>query len=203
MPRLGGTIRGPCPYKYRWLLSNPVRRLFHPLEKTLDAFGLPPGGRVLELGAGSGYFSVGEARRLAPDGRLLCLDLQPEMARYLRRRLDREGAGNADVVIGDGLNLPLEAGCVDGAFLVTVLGELPDRRRALAELWRVLREGGVLSITESLPDPHYRRERSVRSECEAGGFRFRQIVRRPLGFTLNFAAVKATGSAGSVPTRSP
>jgi ubiquinone/menaquinone biosynthesis C-methylase UbiE len=203
MPRLGGTIRGPCPYKYRWLLSNPVRRLFHPLDKTLDAFGLPPGGRVLELGAGSGYFSVGEARRLAPDGRLLCLDLQPEMARYLRQRLDEGGVRNVDVIVGDAMNLPLEADSLDAAFLVTVFGELPDRRRALAELWRVLREGGVLSITESLPDPHYQREGNVRSECEAGGFRFLRVVRRPLGFTLNFAAVKATGSAGSVPTRSP
>ena len=125
------------------------------------------------------------------------------MARYLRHRFEKEGVGNADVVVGDGLNLPLAADCVDGVFLVTVFGELPDRRRALAELWRVLREDGVLSITESLPDPHYQRERNVRGDCEAGGFRFRQIVRRPLGFTMNFTAAKATESADSGPARSP
>ena len=95
------------------------------------------------------------------------------------------------------MNLPLEANSLDAAFLVTVFGELPDRRRGLAELRRALREGGVLSITESLPDPHYQRERSVRGECEAGGFLLQRTVRRPLGFTMNFVALKATESAGS------
>ena len=44
-------LRGPCPYSQRWMLNNPVRRILQPLEKTLDAIGLPVGGRVLELGS--------------------------------------------------------------------------------------------------------------------------------------------------------
>ena len=183
MPRRKPT---PCPYSQRWLLSNPIRRLFHPMKKTLDAFDLPAGGRVLELGPGSGYFSIDAARRLGPGGRLLCLDIQPDMARFLRRQLQKERATNVDAIVGDAMNLPLRADLLDAAFLVTVFGELPDRQRGIAELRRALREGGVLSITESLPDPHYKRTSTVRGECEAGGFRLRRTVRRPLGFTMNF-----------------
>jgi ubiquinone/menaquinone biosynthesis C-methylase UbiE len=161
--------------------------------------GLPVGGRVLELGSGSGYFSAAIARRLGPEGRLLCLDLQPNMARYLRRRLDREEARDVDIVVADAMNLPLKPDCLDGCFLVTVFGELPDRRRGVAEMRRALREGGILSITESLPDPHYKRMSSVSRECEAGGFRWQRTVRRPLGFTMDFVA---KGSAGTAPARS-
>ena len=201
-PHFPSWLRGPCPYGQRWMLNNPLRRLVHPPVRTVDAFGLPSDGRVLELGSGSGYFSIEAARRLGPSGRLLCLDLQPQMARFLLRRLEKQGVKNADVVVADALHLPLAADSLDGVFLVTVLGELPDRRRCLAELWHVLRPEGVLSITESLPDPHYRRQSSVRRECEAGGFLLRELVRRPLGFTMNFKAAKATGSAGSAPARS-
>jgi len=186
-------LRGPCPYGQRWILDNPLRWLVHPLGRTLDVFPLSPGGRVLELGPGSGYFSVEAARRLGPEGGLFCLDLQPEMTRALQRRLRKKGVRNAQVAVASALDLPLEGDSLDGAFLVTVLGELPDRRRALAELRRVLKEGGVLSITESLPDPDYQRESSVRRECEAGGFLFQELIRRPLGFTMNFVALKATG----------
>jgi ubiquinone/menaquinone biosynthesis C-methylase UbiE len=193
----------PCPYSQRWMLNNPLRRLIHPPARTVDAFGLPSDGRVLELGSGPGYFSIEAARRLGPNGRLLCLDLQPQMARFLLRRLENEGAKNADVVVADALNLPLAADSMDGAFLVTVLGELPDRRRALAELWRTVRPGGVLSITESLPDPHYQTRGRVHRECKAGGFLPKTVVRRLLGFTANFVAPKPTESEGSAPARSP
>jgi ubiquinone/menaquinone biosynthesis C-methylase UbiE len=200
-PSLPSWARGPCPYRYRWLLDNPIRRLLQPMNSTLDAIDLPKGNRALELGSGSGHFSVEAARRMGV-GELVCLDIQPKMAGLLRRRLEGEGVGNARIIVGDALNLPLAADSLDAAFLVTVLGELPDRSRALAELQRVLRDSAVLSITESLPDPHYQRERTVRGECEASGFRWKRTVRRPLGFTMNFATVKAKESAGNAPVRS-
>ena len=202
-PHLPSWLRGPCPYSQRWMLNNPIRRGLQPLGKTLAAIGLPAGGRVLELGSGSGYFSFEAARRLGPDGRLLCLDLQPKMARYLRRRLDEGGVGNVDVIVGDAMNLPLRPDSFDAAFLVTVLGELPNRQRGIAELRRAIRDGGTLSISEVLPDPHYQPRGRVRRECEAGGFRFQQIVRRPLGFVMNFVAATAIESADSAPARSP
>lgn len=181
-------LRRPFPLWLRLLLENPVRRAVHPLGPTVDKFRLRKGGTALELGPGSGYFTAEAASRVGEGGRLVCIDIRPETARFLRRRLRREGAGNAHVVVADARSLPLKDGTLDGAFLVTVLGEIPDRQRAIAELRRAMKPGGVLSITESLPDPDYQTQRAVRSLCANAGFEPSELFRRPGGFTMNFVA---------------
>ena len=178
----------PCPYSARWMVDNPPRRVVQPPRSTVDNFHLHEGQTVLELGPGPGYFTVEVARRLGPEGRLVCVDIQPEMIDALRRRLLREGVTNTLPMVGDALGLPLADCSVDCAFLVTVLGEIPDRPKALAELRRVLKPGGILSITETLPDPDYQFPDVVRDLCRASGFRLLEHHRRFLGFTMNFAA---------------
>lgn len=178
----------PCPYAGRWVLDNLPRRVIQPVRSTVDSFRVQRGQVVLELGPGSGYFTVEVSHRLGPEGRVLCVDIQPKMIGALRRRLLREGVTNALPMVGDALSLPLADRSVDCAFLVTVLGEVPDRPKALAELRRVLKPGGILSITESLPDPDYQFPDVVRDLCRASGFRLLEHHRRILGFTINFAA---------------
>jgi ubiquinone/menaquinone biosynthesis C-methylase UbiE len=177
-----------CPYGWRWMVDNLPRRVVQPLRSTVDSFHIGEGATVLELGPGSGYFSVEVARRLGPEGRLVCVDIQPKMIGTLRRRLVRDGATNALLMVGDALGLPLADCSVDCAFLVAVLGEVPDRPKALAELRRVLKPGGILSISETLPDPDYQFPDVVRDLCRASGFRLLEHRRRLLGFTMNFAA---------------
>jgi len=177
-----------CPYSWRWMLDNLPRRVVHPLRSTVDGFHIDKGQTVLEVGPGTGYFTVEVARRLGVEGLLVCVDIQPEMIGALRRRLLRKGVVNALPVVGNALGLPLAEGSVDCAFLVTVLGEVPDRAKALVELRRVLRAGGILSITETLPDPDYQFPDVVRDLCRASGFRLVEHHRNPLGFTMNFAA---------------
>jgi ubiquinone/menaquinone biosynthesis C-methylase UbiE len=177
-----------CPYHLRWMLDNlPRRRVVHPLRSTVDSFHIDRGRTVLELGPGPGYFTAEVARRLGPEGRLVCVDIQPKMIAALRRRLRREAVTNALPLVGNALALPLADRSLDGAFLVTVLGEVPDRLKALAELRRVLKPGGILSITESLPDPDYQFPDVVRDLCRASGFRLLEHHRRLFGFTMNFA----------------
>ena len=178
--------RGPCPFSARWLLHLPLRGLVHPVRRTLRESHVQPGAIVLELGPGTGYFSLEAARILGPEGRLVCIDLQPDMAITLRRRLSRSKIQNADVVIGEASALPLADQSVDCAFLVTVLGEIPDRPRALRELRRVLARRGILSVTETLPDPDYQFMSSLRDLAGAAGFQVVEEIRRFPGYTLNF-----------------
>ena len=180
--------RGPMPYTMRWILHTPLRRLVHPVQPMLDRFGVRPGATVLELGPGNGYFSIEAARLLGAGGRLVCLDIQRPMLTDLHGRLTAVGVANAHPVLGDAHHLPLADASVDVAFLVTVLGEIPDRPQGLAELRRVLKPGGILSITESLTDPDYQFEDTVRDVCRASGFAPRDHHRGLLGFTMNFAA---------------
>jgi ubiquinone/menaquinone biosynthesis C-methylase UbiE len=104
----------------------------------------------------------------------------------LAGRLRQAGVANADLILADATHLPLVDDSVDAAYLVTVIGEVPDRPQALLELRRVLRSGGVLSFTESLTDPDYQFEDSLRDVCRASGFEPLEHIRGLLGYTMTF-----------------
>jgi len=180
--------RGPMPFAEAGTLHNPLRPLIHPVRRTLERSHVEAGATVLELGPGTGYFSVEASHMIGPGGRLLCLDIQRPMLLELSGRLREAGVVNADLLLAEATRLPLADESVDTAYLVAVLGEIPDRPQALWELRRVLRRGGVLSITETLTDPDYQLEDSVRDVCRAVGFEPLEHVRGLLGYTMNFTA---------------
>ncbi len=180
--------RGPMPFTEAAILHNPLRPLVHPVRRTLARAHVEPGATVLEVGPGTGYFSMEASRIIGPGGRLLCLDIQRSMLAELSQRLRDAGITNAGPILGDATRLPLADDSVDSAYLVAVLGEIPDRVQALQELRRVLRRGGVLSITETLTDPDYQLEDSVRDLCRAVGFEPLEHIRGLLGYTMNFRA---------------
>jgi ubiquinone/menaquinone biosynthesis C-methylase UbiE len=74
----------------------------------------------------------------------------------------------------------------DRAWLVTVLGEIPDRTAALANLFRVLKPGGTLSITEIFVDPHYQHRSLVIRLARMAGFEPTEYWGSWLAFTQNF-----------------
>src|SRR3990172_7678008 len=109
------------------MLLNPLRDLVMPVAKTLERFALSSGQTVLEAGPGPGYYSLEASRMLEPTGRLICLDLQRGMLDILRDRLTDAAASNVYLLVADGTHLPFREDSIDGAFLVTVLGEIPDQ----------------------------------------------------------------------------
>jgi SAM-dependent methyltransferase len=179
---------GPIPFSQAGTLRSPLRPLLHPVRRTLERSHVQPGTTVMELGPGTGYFSVEASRIVGPAGRLLCLDIQPPMLAELSGHLREAGVTNVSLLLSDATRLALADDSVDTAYLVAVLGEIPDRPQALAELRRVLRRGGVLSITETLTDPDYQLEDTVRDVCRASGFEPLEHTRGLLGYTMNFAA---------------
>ncbi len=142
----------PFPAWMTPILEGRLRRLFLDRERTLERSGLRSGMRALEVGPGGGYLTERAVEVLGPKGTLVCLDLQIEMLRKVRKRL---GMRAPLLVCASGSSLPLRAGAFDLAFLVSVLGEIPDRRAAMQEYARILRPGGTLAVTEGLPDPDY------------------------------------------------
>jgi SAM-dependent methyltransferase len=183
--RLGHS--SPCPAALSWLVDNPIRRGY--MRPILDRICIRPGECVLELGPGPGAFTVGAAQRAGAEGRLIAVDIQPTMIVQVERRVREAGLSNVETHVASAHDLPLEDGSVDRAFLVTVLPEIPDRSRALAELHRVLRPRGVLSITEEFYDPDYLFLPETIRLVEAAGFRFEARFGNILVYTANFRKV--------------
>ncbi len=158
----------PCPASFAGVLDNALAPWIPP---SLGRLELAPGMKVLDAGCGPGRLSLPMARAVGPDGSVTAVDLQPGMLQRLQKHLAGSGLANVHPILGDLTRLPLPADTFDRAVLVTVLGEIPDREAALRAIFRALKPGGVLSITEILPDPHYQRRAVVRGLAAAAGFR--------------------------------
>jgi SAM-dependent methyltransferase len=180
--RLGRS--SPCPAALSWVVDNPLRRAY--LRPVLDRIGIQPGEHVLELGPGPGTFTVGAAHRTGAEGRLIAVDIQPRMIKQVEKRVRESGLANVETHVASAYDLPITDQSVDRAFLITVLPEIPDRSRALAELRRVLRPGGVLSITEEFYDPDYLFWHETVRLVEAAEFRLDERFGNLWIYTANF-----------------
>jgi SAM-dependent methyltransferase len=175
----------PCPAWLVPLLENPYFEAVAGAKTLLGRAGIRPGMCVLDAGCGPGRLTVPAAALVGPSGRVVAVDIQQGMLATLRDRVEAKGLDNVELVLaglGDG---KVPANEFDVALLVTVLGEIPDKLAALREIHRSLRPGGVLSITEVLPDPHYQAVARVRTLVGEAGFRESSIFRGWLSYTLN------------------
>ncbi len=175
---------GACPVGLNWILDNPIRRRSAP--RVLDRVGIRAGERVLELGTGPGVFTLEAARRTRPTGKLICVDIQPRMIAMVEARVLEAGLKNVETYVASAYELPLEDQSVDRAYLITVLSEISDQDRALRELHRVLKPGGILSVTEEFPDPDYPFPGETRRRLQAVGLRLQSRFGSFWRYTLNF-----------------
>ncbi|HRQ41569.1 MAG TPA: methyltransferase domain-containing protein [Chloroflexota bacterium] len=177
----------PCPSWLAGVLDNPLTEAVAGTQTTLDRIGLQPGEHVLDVGSGPGRLAIPAAQRVGSDGRVVALDIQSSMLARLQERAAEAGVANITPQLADifGDN-SLPANSFDRAWLVTVLGEIPNREAALRNLWRLLKPGGTLSITEIFPDPHYQTRPTVLNLGQAVGFEPTRYWGTPLAFTQNF-----------------
>jgi len=159
----------PCPWWATWLVENPLMEHVAGADVLFGRVGLAPGMAVLDVGCGPGRLAVPAAEWVGPVGRVVALDVQPRMLERVRQRAARRGLMNLETVLAGAGEGALPEAAFDRAFLVTVLGEVPDRRGALREIAGALKPGGVLSVTELLPDPHFQPRRRVLELATAVG----------------------------------
>lgn len=180
----------PCPTWLAGSLESPLMDKIAGTHATLERIGLQPGQRVLEIGPGPGRLLIPAARRVLPGGEVVGLDIQPGMIERLKARTAQAGVTNLTAILGDATqpNVPPES--FDSVYLCTVLGEIPDREAALRQCYAALKPGGMLSITEIFPDPHYQSRATVQRLAEAAGFRLCKMHGRWYFFTANFVKVK-------------
>ncbi len=184
----------PCPSWLSWLLENPFMNSVAGAESILDQLDLKPGMKLLDVGCGPGRLTIPAARRVGVNGQVTALDVQPEMLERVQKKLKAASLTNVNLIhagIGEGKT---EFDTFDRAVLVTVLGEIPDRQAALAEIYRALKPGGILSVTEVLPDPHYQTPGTVRRLAYAAGFEEQARFGSFPAFTVQFRKPDANSS---------
>ena len=173
---------GPMPYALRFFLRVP--RGQHSPERLEQILEPRPGERLLEIGPGLGDHAMRVARALGANGGVDVFDVQQAMLDTVIRRAAQAGVANITPRLGSADTLPYDDATFDGAWLIGVLGEIPDGARALRELRRVLRPGARLVIGEVYFDSDFVSLAALLKLTAGAGF----VLERKQGDALTYLA---------------
>lgn len=160
----------PIPAFVARLIDNPIRRCIQPPEKIVEWMGVEQGMAILEIGPGPGTFTLEAGRQVGDKGRVYAIDIQESIVSSLGQKIEQQGIINIIVEQASAYDLPYPHSYFDLVYMIAVLGEIPDKKRALAEFRRVLKDDGLLAISEFLPDPDFPRRKTVTAWCQDAGF---------------------------------
>lgn len=133
-------------------LPEALRESFAGVGYPFSADAVRPGDTVLDIGAGAGNDSLIASRMVGPEGHVIALDLTAAMARKLAHTTAQANADNVSVLQASAERLPLADGSVDVITSNGALNLVPDKRRAVGEMFRVLRAGGRLQMADVVID---------------------------------------------------
>jgi ubiquinone/menaquinone biosynthesis C-methylase UbiE len=177
--------KGIFPHRWAFTLLFPLRNLILSPKELINRMNLELEMKVLEVGPGPGYFSVPVAKFLK-NGKLVLADIQPEMLGKARIRIEKRKLSNVTYYLCDGQNFELPGNHFDRIFMVTVLGEVENREQYLSEFYRMLKPGGILSVSEQAGDPDKLSIEETKQLAENCGFRFDELFGNKRNFTINF-----------------
>jgi arsenite methyltransferase len=164
------------------------------------------GMRVLDLGSGSGIDVFLAAQKVGPTGKAIGLDMTDGMLALARKNRETLGIANAEFLKGEIEDMPIESNSVDRIISNCVINLVPDKRRAFAEMHRVLKPGGRFTISDivclgRIPDD-VRKDLELWAGCVAGATDRDEYLRivKEAGFTnLTIAKEKPYSLEKDVP----
>jgi len=176
---MGREIAHPMSHRGAAWLERPDREADERPYAVVAALQLADDAVVVDLGAGTGYYTRRLAREV-PAGRVIAVDIQPEMLEILRRQVEAEGLDHVETILGSESDPGLEPNSVDMTLIVDSYHEFGYPREVMEAVYRATRRGGRVVIVEyRAEDPavhvralHKMSAAQVRLELEAVGFTF-------------------------------
>jgi len=167
-----------CPWWVGYLLASPLRRLGQN-PKTILAPYISKGMVVLDMGCGMGFFSLDMARMVGPEGKVVCVDLQPQMIKSLVRRASRAGLMDRidhRICTNDSLCIEDLVGRIDFALAFAVVHEVPDAHIFLGQIHSVLNPEGTFLLVEPIGHVSKKRFQETENLAKSAGFK---ILEKP------------------------
>ena len=180
----------PCPGWLSWMIErdNPFVKVHH-ASQIIEHLNLHPGMLVLDAGCGPGRVTIPLAKSMNKNIEVVAMDIQASMLGRVIKKSKKENLTNIQFLqVGLGKNT-LEKNKFDRVILVTVIGEIPNQESAIKEIFKTLKPGGILSITETVFDPHYQSIKSILQMTEKIGFHERNRYGNFVAYTINLEKI--------------
>jgi len=136
------------------LIHEDLYRVFRDPYQVLDAAGLKPGQDVLEVGCGPGFFTVPAAQIVGEEGSVYALDVNPLALERVRQRIEKEGVTNVRAILADAAQTGVPDQSFDLVFVFGLDHAIGDVDGIMAELHRLLKPAGILSVEGTLRPPN-------------------------------------------------
>ena len=136
-----------CSHRFVWTFDNFLRPLIHNPQKIFGPY-VKTGMRVLDVGCGAGFAAIGMARLVGDEGKVVAVDVQPEMLTKVSRRAERTGLGHRiQTHLGQSAELGVE-GHFDFVNAFYMVHEVPDKEAFLRQIHTRLQPDGHFLIVE-------------------------------------------------------
>jgi demethylmenaquinone methyltransferase/2-methoxy-6-polyprenyl-1,4-benzoquinol methylase len=145
--------------------DNPLIPIFRNPYRLLEAAGLKPGQKVLEVGCGPGFFTIPAAKIVGEEGSIYAVDVHPLAIKKVKEKVEREGIKNVNPILVNASDTGLPDQSIDLAFIFGLRYIADGLENLISEMYRILKLEGVLSFEKTRGS-----EKKLISEAERGGF---------------------------------
>jgi ubiquinone/menaquinone biosynthesis C-methylase UbiE len=176
---MGRRIALPMSYHGIPWLNRPERIQEENPEEMLEQLDVKPGMTVCDMGCGDGYYTIELAKRVGPSGKVIAVDIQPEMLQELSRRCERGNLKNVEMILGLPHDPKLPEGKVDLILMVDVYHEFSNPVEMLDAMRKSLTPDGRIALVEfrgedpqvPIKPEHKMTKKQILKEYQANAFR--------------------------------
>lgn len=158
-------------------LSYKIRDFRRPRSHIIEDVGIKAGSKVLDYGCGPGGYVMPVIKLIGDAGMLYALDIHPQAVKSVKDLISKKGLSNVQAILSD-CNTGLSDSSIDVVLLYDILHDLENRDKVLTELHRVLKPGGILSVS----DHHMNEEEILSGVTDGGLFEFSAKGKRTYNF---------------------